>query len=126
MRHKKIKKVYLNWKGIIISDNIKSIAYIISFILSIVFVFISAKSPPSFFVFGITLILVFSLFLKEKREYRKKYEDIFEQIKTGKDTKNIREWIDFLERNSSLPNWFLWTVGKLGQNKKFERIMENG
>lgn len=120
MRNENLQKVYLNWKGIELFNNLKYIVYILSFILSIIFIFTSSKSSQSFFVFGISIILLFSQFLKENKEPAKKYRAIFEKINSGKKISNYKEWIDFLDRTYGLNSLYLWVIGKCGYNKKFE------
>ncbi len=123
MIKEKLKKIYLNWKGIEFFNSIKNVIYILSTLLSIVFIFTSSNSPQSYLVFGMSIILTFLQFLKEDKESAKKYEEIFEKVISGKKISSYKEWVDFLDRTHGLSPLYLLIIGKIGYNKKFKEVI---
>lgn len=125
MTNEKIRQVYLNWKGLELIRSIKSIFYVILFVLSVIFLFVS-MSTQSYFIFGISLILLFLQLSENNKEYSLKYQELFERLKSkDKLTKSDEEWIKFLGKTKGLNSFNLWIVGKLTFNKKFEKERDN-
>lgn len=125
MKNEKIKKIYLNWKGLEFLYSLKCYLKWIIVILSIIFIFISLKIQ-NYYILGGSLILIFLQLLSEsKKDYFLKYESLFEKLKKSKENKSDKEWLDFLENTSALNSIQRWFFN-IFLSKKFKKEIEEG
>ncbi|HIH39538.1 TPA: hypothetical protein HA219_02340 [Candidatus Woesearchaeota archaeon] len=118
-----LKDLFLNWKGLELNHNIKSILNVVLIILSLMFTLISYKIQDDYLL-AVSLIVLFLQILSENnKEHYLKYKWLFEKVKSGRNHKTYGDWIDFLEKTKGLNSIYKLILGKF-LDKEFKKEMK--
>jgi len=123
MNNEELKDLFLNWKGLELIHVTKTIFKWLIIILSIIFIYLSARIHNDF-VLGASLILLFLQILSENnKEYYLKYKEIFKKAKNRRGKQDYKEWTIFLEKTKGLNSLEKWFFG-LFYKKTLKKLKE--